>query len=271
MSKKKPQQWSYQEVKALVDGYEKGQTFTNLAKAIGRSEDGIRLKLYELRSIGQAIQQRKLYPDDWSAVEDEFLMQNLSHLSPTQLSGALNRTVAAIKKRSKQLDLIKTPAKRKAYKKRRDTTLAKQFSNQLPEVMGMSRIGHRPHLGITVRSSWENNVLVWLNHRKIKWEYEPTLFTFENVLRGARSYLPDIYLPKQDIYIEVKGRLLSVSKTKTRRFKQYYPDEFAKLQVIVQRNSEAHKFYQQMNIPVYAYYDELVKKFSHLKNWEGKK
>lgn len=270
MSRNRSKIWTLPEVQKLIDGYETGQTYSNLAKLLNRSEDSLKLKLYSLRSAGQIIQHKKIYPDDWSIVEDEFLMQNLGHMSTPQLAAALNRTSAAIKKRISQLDRINTKAKRASWRKRRNVAIAREYSGQLPAVVGRSRIGPRPHLGVTVRSSWENNFLVYLNHKKIKWEYEPRVFVFEDYLRGARSYLPDVYLPEEDKWIEVKGRLQSISKTKTRKFKKFYPEEFAKLEVVVQKNSDAHKFYVSMGVPVYAFYDVLEKRHHNLPNWEGK-
>lgn len=138
-----------------------------------------------------------------------------------------------------------------------------------------SKQGYRKHLGVSVRSSWENNVLLWLNANGYKWEYEPTIFYFENIKRGTRGYTPDIHLIKHkrkklDIWIEVKGYLKPQDQTKTRRFKKYYPEEFAKLQVITKNaNYASTKFYQSMDIPVFAYYDDLVKENKLiLKNWE---
>ena len=136
-------------------------------------------------------------------------------------------------------------------------------------VATQSRQGKRKHLGISVRSSWEANFLTMLNKQKIKWDYEPKMFIFEDVQRGTRAYLPDVYLPKQDIWIEVKGRLRPQDRTKIRRFKKYYPEEFAKLQCVVQNDKvEAAKFFKSMQVPVYAYYDDMQKKYSDLKNWE---
>jgi hypothetical protein len=137
-----------------------------------------------------------------------------------------------------------------------------------------SHQGYREHLGVSVRSSWENNVLLWLNKQKYKWEYEPEIFYFEDIKRGTRGYTPDMKVwkgKKSDYFwIEVKGYLKPQDKTKIRRFKKRYPEEFAKLKVITKNaNNAATKFYQELNIPILAYYDDLVKEYKDkLKNWE---
>jgi len=87
------------------------------------------------------------------------------------------------------------------------------------------------------RSSWEANIARYFNLVGIEWEYEPKQFEFP-VKRGCVSYKPDFYLPKEDVWIEVKGYMDQKSKTKLNRFKKYYPDEYKKLSII---GKEAYK------------------------------
>lgn len=137
-----------------------------------------------------------------------------------------------------------------------------------------SHQGYREHLGVSVRSSWENNVILWLKKQKYKWEYEPQIFYFENIKRGTRGYTPDLKIwkgKKADYsWLEVKGYLKPQDRTKIKRFKKYYPEEFARLVVITKNASNAAtKFYEEMNIPVLAYYDDLVKDYKNiLRHWE---
>ena len=93
--------------------------------------------------------------------------------------------------------------------------------------------GFRKDLGIYVRSSWEANICRYYNLVGIKWTYEPREFEFFKIKRGSRFYKPDIYLPEQDKFVEIKGWLRSGDQTKLRRFKKYYPEEFAKLEFII--------------------------------------
>lgn len=102
------------------------------------------------------------------------------------------------------------------------------------------------------RSSWEANLARYYNYLGIKWEYEPKTFIFTNITRGSVSYTPDFYLPEEDKWVEVKGWMDGKSKTKLSRFKNQYPKEYKKLQLITKKE-----------------YDEIKRKVApYIKNWE---
>jgi len=128
--------------------------------------------------------------------------------------------------------------------------------------------GWREDLQIKVRSGWEAKVLRWLTSQQETWEYEPKRFEFP-IKRGTRSYTPDIYLKDKDIWIEIKGALSSTDKTRIRRFKKYYPDEFAKLVGIPGTpTTEAAVWFSTMGIPIMAHVLELDKEFRDvIPNW----
>ena len=67
--------------------------------------------------------------------------------------------------------------------------------------------------GIWMRSGWEVKYAKWLDKQNIKWLYEPKTFDL-----GETTYTPDFYLPKKDLYIEIKGYLRNNSKNKMRLF-----------------------------------------------------
>lgn len=73
------------------------------------------------------------------------------------------------------------------------------------------------------RSSWEANMVRYWNWMKEPWEYEPRTFWFEDIKRGTRAYTPDFWLPQQGYYVEVKGYMDQVSRTKLERMTRYYP------------------------------------------------
>lgn len=57
---------------------------------------------------------------------------------------------------------------------------------------------------VVVRSSWEAAVIRYFNSRSTLFMYEPRTFLLD--IDGKKSsYLPDFYLPKEEMYIEVKG------------------------------------------------------------------
>jgi len=93
--------------------------------------------------------------------------------------------------------------------------------------------GFREDLNCYFRSRWEANTARYWNLLKIKWQYEPKEFEFKGIKRGNRFYKPDFYLPETDKYVEVKGWFTPDDKTKIRRFKKYYPEEFAKLHFVI--------------------------------------
>ncbi len=105
---------------------------------------------------------------------------------------------------------------------------------------------------IYFRSAWEANIARYYNFIGVKWEFEPKTFIFKNITRGSVSYTPDFYLPEEDKWIEVKGWMDGKSKTKLKRFKQQYPEEYKKLELITEKE-----------------YKEIQRKISaFIKNWE---
>lgn len=75
--------------------------------------------------------------------------------------------------------------------------------------------------GILMRSSWEVSYAQYLDKNNVKWEYEPKVFKLKN----GSSYIPDFYLPKENVYVEIKGYLSKDSKTKIDSFVKEYPEE----------------------------------------------
>ena len=101
--------------------------------------------------------------------------------------------------------------------------------------MHIAKGGYRKDLNKYFRSKMEANIARYYNYIKINWFYEPREYKFEKIKRGTKYYKPDFYLPApQRLFIEVKGGYLRPSdKTKLRRFKKYYPEEFTRLRFII--------------------------------------
>jgi len=95
------------------------------------------------------------------------------------------------------------------------------------------------------RSRWEANYARYLQWLKEKnqiqdWQHEPETFWFENIKRGARTYLPDFRVVEMDgsvVFHEVKGWMDDKSKTKLRRMKKYYPS--VKIVLVQKKQYEA--------------------------------
>ena len=75
------------------------------------------------------------------------------------------------------------------------------------------------------KSKWEAIIAEWLTVKKIDWYYEPITITFkkkglrtegkwEGKGEDTRTYTPDFFLPKQELFIEVKGLWMSGGKKK---------------------------------------------------------
>jgi len=101
--------------------------------------------------------------------------------------------------------------------------------------MHIAKGGYREDLKQYFRSKMEANTARYFNLRKCDWEYEPFEYCFDKIKRGQRYYKPDfvIYYLDTSFLIEVKGWFRPEDKTKLRRFKKYYPEEFAKLKFII--------------------------------------
>lgn len=176
----------------------------------------------------------------WSPVEIEHLIKHKEDTPVNQLSQELAKSRAAIQKKLAELD-----------GKTSSITKGKR-----------SYIGKRPDLGISLRSTWEADACRYFNHMGWKWFYEPQTFFFTKEKRGVISYLPDFYLPEQDIYIELKGFLDSRGRSAIHKFRKYYPVEYSKLRAITgSAGTKATKFFTEMNVPVILYMNELNRQY----------
>lgn len=71
------------------------------------------------------------------------------------------------------------------------------------------------------RSRFEIGLARSLLDKKIDFEYENQKFVF---IPKPRTYTPDFYLPKQNIYIEAKGELDKNDRVKMQLVKQQHPE-----------------------------------------------
>jgi len=80
-------------------------------------------------------------------------------------------------------------------------------------------IKRHPYKGIEFRSSWEVRVAKAFDALGIVWTYEPRRFFL-----GRRSYLPDFYLPAENVWWEVKGYFPASAQRLIADFRRAYPD-----------------------------------------------
>lgn len=124
------------------------------------------------------------------------------------------------------------------------------------------------------RSGWEANTLRVLILHQIKFQFEPREFEFPVTADGRKHlYIPDIYLPDTDEYIEVKGYLDSRGRNKLRKFKKYYREEFDRLTVVISRSNKTNKaFFNKLGVTHVLYYENMADLYCEkVLNWEGKR
>lgn len=73
--------------------------------------------------------------------------------------------------------------------------------------------------GHWVRSTWERMIADWLFEHNIEYQYEPQRF-----LLGQRTYVPDFYFPKFNLWMEVKGFWSEDARTKIGLFRKIHPN-----------------------------------------------
>ena len=69
----------------------------------------------------------------------------------------------------------------------------------------------RYYQGCRLRSTLEGRWLVWLDALRVPWVYEVEGYPIR-VDRERRGYLPDVFLPREDRFIEIKPALVPVEE-----------------------------------------------------------
>lgn len=135
-----------------------------------------------------------------------------------------------------------------------------------------TKTGYRKDIEINVRSSWEANFIRILKIYKIDFEFEPTVFPFP-VKKGTKGYTPDFFFTRNSEWVEIKGYLDDKSKIKLKRFKRYFPDEFAKLTCVISKYSnDCKNFMAELEVPNIIFYEDIRDSYSEfIITWEGKK
>jgi hypothetical protein len=187
----------------------------------------------------------------WSPIELEYLKAHREDTPIDQLSISLAKSRNAITNKLKELD-----GKGSAHAKKK------------PQARKAPDLGN-----IWMRSGWERDCCRYFAHIGwTDWIYEPQSFFFTGEKRGAISYLPDFYIPSQDIYIEVKGHLTGRGRSALKKFARFYPAEFSKLRAITgNANTKASKDFAKLGIPILAYFSDLKKQYRDIiPYWETK-
>ena len=138
--------------------------------------------------------------------------------------------------------------------------------------MHIAKGGYREDLKQYFRSKFEANVARYYKYIGKLYIYEHREFEFKGIRRGSRFYKPDFYLPAPNRWIEVKGWFRKTDKTKLRRFKKYYPEEFARLKFVIpdkyardKANGEMIKFLcDDLGVDF-----EEIESYKEMEKWSG--
>ena len=132
------------------------------------------------------------------------------------------------------------------------------------------------HPTYSFRSATEANVARIFEYSKVQWNYEQRVFTFADRKVRPFQYIPDFEIVKGTVpfspgWYEVKGWMDSESRGKLRVFKQKYPEEAARMTIILYRSGEKKniEFCKNLGYRV-LFFDQLTKEFAPIiPTWEG--
>jgi hypothetical protein len=122
---------------------------------------------------------------------------------------------------------------------------------------------------ISFRSTWERNFARVLCARGVEWTYERAVFSFHGFSRRPFQYIPDFHETESDVYWEVKGYLRSEDRSKMKRFRKQYPEDFKKLKACLSKsNKKGVEFYGKMGIEM-VFIEDLKAEWTGKVAWEG--
>lgn len=101
----------------------------------------------------------------------------------------------------------------------KDSWAAGAYADRPLPAHGAGKGGY--HGGVWMRSSWELRFAEKLDEVGIEWLYEPKRFP----VGEGRTYTPDFFIPKLNLWIEIKGYWLPKALLKFEQFKTLHPDE----------------------------------------------
>lgn len=116
-------------------------------------------------------------------------------------------------------------------KRTRETNLKKygvEYISQVPSIAlkaskklnnPTTRTHWKTNEELVCQASYEQKTVDYFNSNKIDFEWQPKAF----VMPDGKTYRPDAYLPKQDLWIEIKGWMRPDAKVKWDWFKSEHP------------------------------------------------
>lgn len=84
---------------------------------------------------------------------------------------------------------------------------------------------------VSMDSSWEFKCAEKFDSLDVEWVRDPSMkLEYRDKKLRLRRYIPDFYLPKYDLYIEVKGYWTDAAKWKMRDICSRYPNKIKMLE-----------------------------------------
>lgn len=242
---KRDKYYTEEEIKLLKENYDK-YSMNDLSEMLGRNESNIFRKMKELGLKKTHREKNTINPKKKHIYTNEERKRLSENAKKTIQEKGHPKGFKGCHHTAEEKEKISTSSKN-WWKQ----TLNSMTNQSNP--YSRTKSGKREDLNnVFFRSSWEANIARYYNFIGVKWEFEPKTFIFHNITRGSVSYTPDFYLPEEDKWVEVKGWMDGKSKTKLKRFKEQYPEEYNKLQLITEKE-----------------YKEIKRKVSsYIKNWE---
>ena len=146
---------------------------------------------------------------------------------PQQVESAESRAKRILRIKNSLIKLAKqgklklqnmTEKERKEYGRKMSIALTKAVAEgRVKPNLGGFKTKYKRTNGelLTLRSKWEAEVAKLLDKLNVVWQYEPFYVKYFNTEKRLMSNtLPDFYLPKQNLIIEVKGASISLPSTK---------------------------------------------------------
>lgn len=118
---------------------------------------------------------------------------------------------SALKERYESGDLVSWHAGKTKHTDERIASRAIQTSETIQQKikegtwhLSFSKRHTYDYRGAKLHGTWELRYAMWLDENHISWIRNTKMFpyTFEE---KERNYIPDFYLPEEDVYIEIKG------------------------------------------------------------------
>lgn len=270
LEKKGPNRWTDAEIEWLINIYKESENICNLnldmiSKQIGKHKTNICRKAKEL-GLTYSHRIKTEEQNIATGIRTKLYLERNEH--PKGMLGKHHSDEF-----KKNQSIIMTGIKQNISDEerlRRSNQARENIKKALSNGNCFSRTksGIRKDIGnIFFRSSWEANFARVLNIENRNWKYEPKDFKIND---SGDVYIPDFYLPEEDIWVEVKGWLMPNNKKKLKLFMESNKEIAEKLYFLIdKKDSKTSLYLKKIGYDKQIYYNEIRIKYKNKINWEG--